>query len=151
MEPDRLGFMVVVQLFGLLLSPISWTHHWVWLVPLMIWLVHGPYRYLRGSACCWAWPGWRSRLTGVPWLLSFAEPEHLADQPAVVPGLGGPGLPGGRGGHATVDRHGTGQAPGRPTMASISPAIATSLSVMPPAECVTSAKVTVRQRMSISG
>ena len=44
--PDRLGLIVVVQLFGLLLSPISWTHHWVWLVPLMIWLLHGPYRYL---------------------------------------------------------------------------------------------------------
>ena len=41
---DRLGAIVVVQLFGLLLSPISWTHHWVWLIPLMIWLLHGPLR-----------------------------------------------------------------------------------------------------------
>src|SRR5690606_16486394 len=38
---DRLGALVIVQLFGLLLSPISWTHHWVWLIPLMIWLIHG--------------------------------------------------------------------------------------------------------------
>ncbi|HZC89919.1 MAG TPA: mannosyltransferase, partial [Mycobacterium sp.] len=29
---DRLGRLLVVELFGLLLSPISWTHHWVWLV-----------------------------------------------------------------------------------------------------------------------
>ncbi len=73
-EPDRLGLMVVVQLFGLLLSPISWTHHWVWLVPLMIWLVHGPYRYLREArALGWVWLA--LTLIGVPWLLSFAQPD----------------------------------------------------------------------------
>jgi alpha-1,2-mannosyltransferase len=72
-EPDRLGLMVVVQLFGLLLSPISWTHHWVWLVPLMIWLLHGPYRYLREAHALGL--GWLAlTLTGVPWLLSFAQP-----------------------------------------------------------------------------
>jgi alpha-1,2-mannosyltransferase len=70
---DRLGLIVVVQLFGLLLSPISWTHHWVWLLPLMIWLVHGPYRY-DGEARALAW-GWLVlTLIGVPWLLSFAQP-----------------------------------------------------------------------------
>ena len=53
---DRLGLIVVVQLSGLLLSPISWTHHWVWLVPLMIWLLHGPYRYLaEARALGWGW------------------------------------------------------------------------------------------------
>lgn len=41
---DRLGTMIVVQFFGLLVSPISWSHHWVWLVPALIWLVHGPLR-----------------------------------------------------------------------------------------------------------
>ena len=46
---DRLGGIVVVQLFGMLLSPISWTHHWVWVLPLMIWLLHGPLRRLRGG------------------------------------------------------------------------------------------------------
>src|ERR1700761_2385886 len=33
--PDRLGTLLVVELFGLLLSPISWTHHWVWLGSLV--------------------------------------------------------------------------------------------------------------------
>ena len=71
---DRLGLIVVVQLFGLLLSPISWTHHWVWLVPLMIWLLHGPYRFL-GEARLLGW-GWLAlSLIGVPWLLSFAQPN----------------------------------------------------------------------------
>src|ERR1700694_1747109 len=46
---DRLGAIVVVQLFGLLLSPISWTHHWVWVLPLTIWLVHGPLHQRVGA------------------------------------------------------------------------------------------------------
>ncbi|BBZ77243.1 polyprenol-phosphate-mannose-dependent alpha-(1-2)-phosphatidylinositol pentamannoside mannosyltransferase [Mycolicibacterium anyangense] len=72
-ERDRLGSLLVVQLFGLLISPISWTHHWVWLVPLMIWLLHGPWR-TRPGARVLGW-GWLVlTLIGVPWLLSFAQP-----------------------------------------------------------------------------
>ncbi|GAT08017.1 mannosyltransferase [Mycolicibacterium novocastrense] len=70
---DRLGGIVVVQLFGLLLSPISWTHHWVWLIPLMIWLLHGPLSARRGARILgWGWL--ILTLIGVPWLLSFAQP-----------------------------------------------------------------------------
>ncbi|BBZ12624.1 polyprenol-phosphate-mannose-dependent alpha-(1-2)-phosphatidylinositol pentamannoside mannosyltransferase [Mycobacterium branderi] len=70
---DRLGQLLVVELFGLLLSPISWTHHWVWLVPLMIWLIHGPLCALRGARVLgWGWLV--LTLIGVPWLLSFAQP-----------------------------------------------------------------------------
>lgn len=72
-ERDRLGSLLVVQLFGLLISPISWTHHWVWLVPLMIWLLHGPWS-TRPGARVLGW-GWLVlTLIGVPWLLSFAQP-----------------------------------------------------------------------------
>ncbi|WP_101952569.1 mannosyltransferase [Mycobacterium sp. 3519A] len=70
---DRLGAIVIVQLFGLLLSPISWTHHWVWLIPLMIWLLHGPLRHRLGARVLgWGWLV--LTLIGVPWLLSFAQP-----------------------------------------------------------------------------
>ena len=70
---DRLGAIVIVQLFGLLLSPISWTHHWVWLIPLMIWLLHGPLRDRLGAKVLgWGWLA--LTLIGVPWLLSFAQP-----------------------------------------------------------------------------
>jgi alpha-1,2-mannosyltransferase len=70
---DRLGGIVVVQLFGLLLSPISWTHHWVWLIPLMVWLLHGPLRDRLGARILgWGWLA--LTLIGVPWLLSFAQP-----------------------------------------------------------------------------
>jgi alpha-1,2-mannosyltransferase len=70
---DRLGKLLVVELFGLLASPISWTHHWVWLVPLMVWLVHGPLRE-RPGAWIVGW-GWLAlSIVGVPWLLLFAQP-----------------------------------------------------------------------------
>ncbi|WP_068179901.1 mannosyltransferase [Mycobacterium sp. UM_CSW] len=70
---DRLGKLLVVELFGLLLSPISWTHHWVWLVPLMIWAIHGPARERRGARVVgWGWLA--LTIVGVPWLLSFAQP-----------------------------------------------------------------------------
>ncbi|MCV7030491.1 mannosyltransferase [Mycobacterium sherrisii] len=71
---DRLGKLLVVEIFGLLMSPISWTHHWVWLVPLLLWLVHGPLREHRGARIT-AW-GWLAlTLVGVPWLLLFAQPS----------------------------------------------------------------------------
>jgi len=70
---DRLGKLLVVEFFGLLLSPISWTHHWVWLVPLMIWLLHGPLRERLGARILgWGWLV--LTIVGVPWLLSFAQP-----------------------------------------------------------------------------
>ncbi len=70
---DRLGSLLVVELFGLLASPISWTHHWIWLVPLMIWLFDGPWRDRRGARPLgWGWLA--LTVVGVPWLLSFAQP-----------------------------------------------------------------------------
>ena len=73
-QPDRLGGIVIVELFGLLLSPISWTHHWVWVVPMMIWLIHGPLRDRRGARIL-GW-GWLALvLIGPPWLLGFAQPS----------------------------------------------------------------------------
>jgi alpha-1,2-mannosyltransferase len=67
---DPLGRLVVVMLFGLLISPISWTHHWVWVLPLVMWLVLGSTR--RGSRLVgWAWVV--LAYVGSPWLVTFAS------------------------------------------------------------------------------
>lgn len=92
-ESDRLGKLLVVELFGLLLSPISWTHHWVWLVPLMIWLIHGPLCERRGARILgWGWlaltvlnvPYWLTTAQstfwqiGRPWYLAWAGLVYIA-------------------------------------------------------------------------
>ncbi|WP_309224670.1 mannosyltransferase [Mycolicibacterium sp. CBMA 234] len=71
---DRLGSVLVVQLFGLLAEPVSWTHHWVWVLPLMIWLLYGPWRDQPGARI-FGW-GWVALMVlSVPSLLSFAQPN----------------------------------------------------------------------------
>ncbi|MET8764944.1 mannosyltransferase [Lentzea sp. NPDC004782] len=41
---DELAAVVAVQLFGLLVSPISWSHHWLWIIPLVLWTAYGARR-----------------------------------------------------------------------------------------------------------
>lgn len=67
---DPLGRIVVVMLFGLLISPISWTHHWVWMLPLAMWLVLGSLR-ARTRLVGWAWVV--LAYVGSPWLVKFAS------------------------------------------------------------------------------
>jgi alpha-1,2-mannosyltransferase len=38
---DVLAGVLCVQFFTLLVSPISWSHHWVWMVPALLWLLYG--------------------------------------------------------------------------------------------------------------
>jgi alpha-1,2-mannosyltransferase len=38
---DVLAGILAVQFFTLLVSPISWSHHWVWVVPAILWLLYG--------------------------------------------------------------------------------------------------------------
>lgn len=35
---DELAALLAVAVGGLLVSPVSWSHHWVWVVPTVIWL-----------------------------------------------------------------------------------------------------------------
>ncbi|MGX7724350.1 mannosyltransferase [Rhodococcus pyridinivorans] len=85
---DRLGTLLIVQLFGLLVSPISWVHHWVWVVPLLLWLVYGPLVRSLGArivAACWA----AVTLIGVPWVLSTAQNSIWdVERPAPLAWLG---------------------------------------------------------------
>ncbi|WP_067817072.1 mannosyltransferase [Nocardia inohanensis] len=69
---DRLGTLLIVQFFGLMVSPISWSHHWVWLIPTLLWLLYGPWRAAAGArvlAGCWL----LAVGIGVPYLLSFFQ------------------------------------------------------------------------------
>ncbi|MFD7082193.1 glycosyltransferase 87 family protein [Streptomyces sp. NPDC059918] len=53
---DRLGLLLVVQLSGLMLVPISWSHHWVWCVPAVMWLAAPKNRALLSArVACAAW------------------------------------------------------------------------------------------------
>ena len=56
---DRLGSLLVVQLFGPLISPIRGPTTAWWLLPLMIWLIHGPWRPGPAPGCS-AGAGWGS-------------------------------------------------------------------------------------------
>lgn len=85
---DRLGTLLVVQLFGLLASPISWSHHWGWLLLLVVWLGYGPYREVRGARILMGY--WLVTMAvGVPWVLSFFQPSiWVISRPGVLAWLG---------------------------------------------------------------
>ncbi len=74
---DELGGLVCLALGVLLASPVSWSHHWVWLVPAAMWSA------ARG----------RRRLT-LGWALAgLAEPIWLAEAVTPWPWLGPPWPP----------------------------------------------------------
>ena len=51
---DQLAAVVVVQMFGLLVSPISWSHHWLWVIPAVLWMAYGA-RHSGRLALAGAW------------------------------------------------------------------------------------------------
>lgn len=75
---DVLGQVCALAVVGLLISPISWTHHWVWLAAYLVWLARRQ-RWLEFSlvsAVLWSritwWPtfmaggtGWQSAVLQV--------------------------------------------------------------------------------------
>ncbi|MGL4306302.1 MAG: mannosyltransferase [Mycobacteriaceae bacterium] len=82
-KADRLGALMVVELFGLLVSPISWIHHWVWIIPLLIWLRYGSMRKYPGAQVIfWMWLV--VQMAGVPWLLSFVQDRQWVQDHTLV-------------------------------------------------------------------
>ena len=47
---DELGAVAVVFLLPVLLSPVAWTHHWVWSFPVVLWLVDKARQGSMGAA-----------------------------------------------------------------------------------------------------
>ena len=58
--------LLVCATTGLLISPVSWWHHYVWIIPVLIWLAFGSDRPVRGrwwarwapDSCSWWCPPW---------------------------------------------------------------------------------------------
>jgi alpha-1,2-mannosyltransferase len=60
---QEVGGVVVCGLTGLLISPVSWTHHWVWTVPALVLAVHGAVRMSAAAPSRWRrWAAWRGPL-----------------------------------------------------------------------------------------
>ena len=79
---DRAAAFLAVQFTGLLISPISWSHHWVWVLPLLLWCLFGPRQRLTPV-----------RVLTVAWLVatcsyvvSILISFQYIDQPASRPG-----------------------------------------------------------------
>ena len=86
----RLAGTVCCAITGLLVSPLSWTHHWVWAVPLLVWLTAVAWRR-RTVACGLAAVVGAAVFSGffaIPWPGHPARPElMLASDQYVLYGL----------------------------------------------------------------
>ena len=103
---DWLGAFAVAGLTGLLVSPISWSHHWVWALPALVVLMRDGYRRAAVAAgvVFVLSPMWATRLVERPdelWarvpfelvqnaylLLGLALLAHLALRPAATEATG---------------------------------------------------------------
>lgn len=79
---DKTAALLSVQLIGLLVSPISWSHHWVWVVPILLWCVFGRRRtelLTKLTAGAWA-------LVTFTFIVSILIAQQWKEQPANRPG-----------------------------------------------------------------
>ncbi len=70
---DVLAGLIITEMISLLVAPISWSHHWVWVVPTLIWLLHGPareHRLAQAAAASWLIAS-GAYLIGIPYYYSF--------------------------------------------------------------------------------
>lgn len=79
---DRTASLLAVQFTGLLVSPISWSHHWVWVLPLLLWCLFGPHArrpMVRVLAVAWV-------LATCSYLVSYLIALQYKEEPASRPG-----------------------------------------------------------------
>jgi len=78
---DRTAAFLAVQFTGLLISPISWSHHWVWVLPLLLWCLFGPrQRFTSVRVLAWAWV-----IATCSYVVSILIAQQYIDQPASRP------------------------------------------------------------------
>lgn len=80
----ELAALVTCGMTGLLVSPISWTHHWVWIAPIFVLIAHVSLTRFRASASAAVRVGWAA-LPVVFVLLTFAWPMSMDRRPALTP------------------------------------------------------------------
>lgn len=49
-DADRLTQALACAFTGLLISPVSWSHHWVWIIPAMVCAAHATTRFRQAGA-----------------------------------------------------------------------------------------------------
>ena len=65
-EADRLAAVLACAFTGLLISPVSWSHHWVWILPLLVWAARATSGFTRPVALLAT--GWlAAALTRIIW------------------------------------------------------------------------------------
>ncbi|GLZ41763.1 glycosyltransferase 87 family protein [Actinokineospora sp. NBRC 105648] len=87
-QEDHLGALLVTAFTGLLVSPVSWTHHWVWVVPLAGYLLaRGNYWTLLALAAVFT--GWQFGLvpSGNKSELRWTLPDELLGNAYFLPAL----------------------------------------------------------------
>ncbi len=78
---DRAAALLAVQFTGLLLSPISWSHHWVWVLPFLLWCLFGPRQRVpavRAMAIAWI-------VATCSYVVSILIAQQYIDMPASRP------------------------------------------------------------------
>jgi alpha-1,2-mannosyltransferase len=83
---------VVCAITGLIVSPVSWDHHWVWIAPALAVLADTAFRARGALRAVWfasfglvavvfeAWPSlWKGGGSVVPWGLIWYAPYTPAD------------------------------------------------------------------------
>lgn len=77
---DNLLPVCLTAVTGLLISPISWNHHWVWSVPVLVWALARLPRTLPGA---WRSLGWLAAAATVA--VFVAVPKHSTTQRPAAP------------------------------------------------------------------
>jgi Glycosyltransferase family 87 len=86
---DWLGAAAVTGTAGLLVSPISWAHHWVWVLPALVVLVRAGHRVLAGVGYVLfaVAPFWYTPHSGGPGEYGFHGLATLAANCFLIAGL----------------------------------------------------------------
>ena len=85
---DDVGALLAVALGGLLASPVSWSHHWLWVAPLLLWAVGARRRAwaVVVAAVCWLGPFW-AVYRKIPDAAAYPAADRMVAAAYVVVGL----------------------------------------------------------------